>query len=168
MEPISVQSTSFHFIDINNEVRLRESRRIFTKTVAVVSPNQQHLWFSPGNAKQVDVSVVYGEIQKHGSGSSVQPQVVFEELQLNQRPLPGARQVLVESSASIFGHLTPEAASIRLTLGRVHPTVRKHGGNLRAGAFSMCHTHTWSFWTYAVPFFGPKEEVSSLAGVYML
>lgn len=51
---------------------------------AIEQPNRQHLRFSPGNAKQVDVSVVDGEIQKHGSAPPVQPQVVFEEVQLSQ------------------------------------------------------------------------------------
>lgn len=88
---------------------------------------QQHRRFSPGNAKQVDVSIVDGEIQKHGSASSVQPQVVFEEAQLDQRLLPGARQVLVEPTASVSGHLTPGAASIGLTLGGVHPAEGKQG-----------------------------------------
>lgn len=37
----------------------------------------------PGDAKQVDIRIVDREIQKHSSGSSVQPQVVFEELQLD-------------------------------------------------------------------------------------
>lgn len=107
------------------------------------TPNP-NLRFLPGNAEQVDVSVVDGEIQKHGSAPSVQPQVVFEEAQLNQRLLPGARQVLVEPSASVFRHLTPETASVGLALGRVHPAWEEAGMLIRPGAFSLRHTCTGS------------------------
>lgn len=118
-----------------------------------MQPNHQHLRFLPGNAEQVDVSVVDGEIQKDGSTSSVQPQVVFKETQLKQRLLPGARQVLVETSASVFRHLTPETASIGLTFGCVHPTGRKQGGKLgpqffhcvtpALGQFRPTQFHSW-------------------------
>ena len=81
-------------------------------------------WFLPGDAEEVDVPIVDGEVKEHSSGASVQPQVVFERLQLDRWPFFCTRQILVVSSTSIFRHLTPITGPVHLALCCIHPPKR--------------------------------------------
>lgn len=60
----------------------------------------------PDDAEEVDVAIVDGEVEEHGSGASIQPQVGLQLLQLSLRLISGARQILIETSSSICGHFT--------------------------------------------------------------
>lgn len=75
----------------------------------------------PDDTEEVDVAVVNGKVEEHGSGASIQPQVGLQLLQLSVGPVPGARQILIETSSSICGHLTRVAAFPEADFLRVHP-----------------------------------------------
>ena len=79
------------------------------------------LFSLPDDTEQIDVSVVSGEVDEHGPGAMVQPQVVIHLHQDLSTLLLGPVQVLVVPSTAVRGQQTPVGRTLYLFLIVVLP-----------------------------------------------
>lgn len=81
--------------------------------------------YTPDHTEQVDVGVVHGKVNKHCTGSSVQPGVFPEVSQLSGRFLSCSRQIQVIASSAVRREHSPVATPIQVFFACVDPTNEK-------------------------------------------
>ena len=79
------------------------------------------------DAEQVDVGVVDGEVNEDGSGSTIEPQVVFQLFNDLKRRGATSGQILRKAASPVSRDETPVTATSQFILGSVDPSAtHKH------------------------------------------